>query len=90
MGIKLFVVRFHQKTCIFVVISIFVCSLSQSIIDYACPNFQATSEWHLIMSLSCQWFLQFHPKVLLVAYVNSCFIIIRQNFFPVSVSLRIS
>ena len=44
MGIKLFVVRFHQKTCIFVVISIFVCSLSQSIIDYACPNFQATSE----------------------------------------------
>jgi len=35
-------------------------------------------------------FLQFHPTVILVAYVNSCFIIIRQNFFPVSFSSRIS
>ena len=27
---------------------------------------------------------------MLLAYVNSCFIIIRQNLFPVSISSRIS
>jgi hypothetical protein len=27
-------------------------------------------------------FPQSHPTVMLVAYFNSCFIIIRQNFFP--------
>ena len=32
----------------------------------------------------------FHPTVMLVAYVNSYFIIIRQNFFPVSFSSKIS
>ena len=39
---------------------------------------------HFSMSLNSRCFLQFHPTVMLVAYVNSCFIIIRQNFFPVS------
>jgi hypothetical protein len=39
---------------------------------------------HVSMSLNSRCFLQFHPTVMLVAYVNSCFIIIRQNFFPVS------
>jgi hypothetical protein len=34
------------------------------------------------MSLNSQRFLQFHPTVILVAYVNSCFIIIhrKENF----------
>jgi hypothetical protein len=40
--------------------------------------------------LHSQSFLQFHPMFMLVAYVNSCFIIIRQIFFPVSFSRRIS
>ena len=39
---------------------------------------------HFSMSLNSRCFLQFHPSVMLMAYVNSCFIIIRQNFFPVS------
>ena len=48
-----------------------------------------------ISELHAQWhwslrFLQFHPTVLLVVFVNSCCIIIRQNFFPVSFSSRIS
>jgi hypothetical protein len=46
--------------------------------------------WHFSMSLNSQCFLQFHPMVMLVAYSNSCFIIIRKNFFPDSYSSRIS
>ena len=42
------------------------------------------------ISLNSQRFLQFHPAVILVIYVNSCFIIIRENYFPVSFSSRIS
>ena len=45
---------------------------------------------HFSMSLNSKRFLQFHPPVMLVAYVNSCFIRIHQNFFPVSFSSGIS
>jgi hypothetical protein len=41
------------------------------------------------MSLSSQRFLQFHPTAMLVTSDSSCFIIIRQNFFPVSFPSRI-
>jgi hypothetical protein len=41
------------------------------------------------MSLNSQRFLQFHPTAMLVTYGTSCFIIIRQNFFPISFSSRI-
>ena len=67
----------------------FVCSLSLGIINYACPNFRTTWAMALMLallsiSLNSQRFLQFHPTVMLVAYVNSCFNIICQNVFPVS------
>jgi hypothetical protein len=41
------------------------------------------------MRLNSQRFLQFYPTTMLVTYGSSCFIIIRQNFFPVSFSSRI-
>jgi hypothetical protein len=40
-------------------------------------------------TLNSQRFLQFHPTAMLVTYGSSCFIIIRQKFFPVSFSGRI-
>jgi len=39
MSVKRRLARFDQKTCIFIV---FVCRLSPSIINYACPNFRTT------------------------------------------------
>jgi hypothetical protein len=58
------------------------------------PISQLHAQWprclHFNMSLNSQRFLQFHPTVILVAYVNSCFIIIRQSAFPVSISSRIA
>ena len=89
MSIQRRLVKFDQKTCIF------VCSLSPSIIIMHVP----ISELHAQcsdaytscgISLNSQRFLQFHPTVMLVVYVNSCFIIIRQNFFSVPFSSRIS
>jgi len=63
----------------------FVYILSPSIINYAYPNFQIHARWHFSMCLNSQQrFLQFHPTVMLVAYVNYCFIIIRQNFFLIT------
>ena len=45
---------------------------------------------HFSTSLNSQRSLQFHPTVVLLAYVNSWFFFInRQNFFPVSFSNRI-
>ena len=45
------------------------------------PISEPHSQWyrclHFSMILNSQRFLQFHPKVMLVAYVNPCFIIIR-------------
>jgi hypothetical protein len=41
-------------------------------------------------SLNSKHLLQFHPTVMLVAYVNSYFITSRQNFFHVSFSSTIS
>jgi hypothetical protein len=65
--------------------------LVSNIINHASPNFQTTelhTQWHWClhfrMSLNSQRYLQFHPTVILMAYVNSCFIIICQNLFPVS------
>ena len=90
-SIKRCLARFHQNVyfrCFF------VCSLSPSIINYACPNLHTTCTMALIFcfstSLNSQRFLPFHLKVMLVAYVNSCFIIICQNFFPLLFSSRIS
>ena len=74
--------RFDQKSCIF-----FVCSLSPRINIYACPNFRTICTMALMNS---QRFRQYHSTVMLVNYGNSSFIIIRQNFFPVSFSSRIS
>ena len=58
------------------------------------PISQLHAQWHwclhFSMSLNSQCFPQFHPTVMLVAYVNFFLIIIRQNFFPVSFSGRIS
>ena len=47
------------------------------------PISELHAQWHYSMSLSSQRFL------LLLTYGNSCFIIIRQNFFTVSFSSRI-
>ena len=47
--------------------------------------FRLHAQWYFSMSLNSRRFLQFHPTVMLVDYANSCFIIIRQNFLPVSV-----
>jgi len=60
-----------------------VCLPASLIMHVAISELHA--QWHLwlhfSMSLNSQRFLQLHPTVMLVAYVNSCFIIIRQNFF---------
>jgi len=42
------------------------------------------------MNLNSQRFPQFHAMVMLVAYVNYCFTMIRQNFLPVSFSSGVS
>jgi hypothetical protein len=85
MSIKRRLVRFDQKTCSFVVF--FVCAAALLIMHV--PISELHAQWHYSMSLHSQRFLQFHPTVMLVTYGNSCFIIIRQNFFPVSFSSRI-
>ena len=54
------------------------------------PISELHAQWHNSMSLNSQRFLHFHPTAMLVTYGSSCFIIIRQNFFPVSFSSRIS
>jgi len=74
--------RFDQKTCIF---DVFLCTacLPASLTMHV-PISEVHARWHFSMCLNSQRFLQFHPKVMLVAYVNSCFIIIRQNFFLIT------
>jgi hypothetical protein len=46
------------------------------------PISEVHAQWHWCLQFrmrsNCQRFHQFHPTVMLVAYVNSCFIIIRQ------------
>ena len=80
-----------RKTFCFVV---FVCSVSPSIINNACPNFRTTCAMALMFTLQHEFELATLPsipaKVMLVTYVTSYFIIIRQNFYPVSVSIRIN
>jgi hypothetical protein len=54
-------------------------------------SWQLTFYTHVLkvyINFQCR-FLQFHPTVMLAAYVNSCFIIIRQNFFPESVKILV-
>ena len=86
MSIKRRLVRFDQEKRVFS-LSFFMYSLSPIIINYACPNCRTKCAMSLVNS---QRFLLFHPTVMLIAYVNCCFIIIRQNVFPVSFSSRIS
>ena len=50
--------------------------------------YELRTQWHWCLHFSMS-FLQFHPTVMLVAYVNSYFIIILQIFFPISCSSRI-
>ena len=89
MSIKSRLRRFDKAKRVFSRFVLCVHLVSHIIINYACHN--SISELHAQcrMSLNSQRFLQFHPTVMLVVYVNSCFIIIRQNFFPVSFSSRI-
>ena len=54
------------------------------------PISEVHVQWHFSMSLNSQCILQFYPTVMLMAYVNSCFIIICQKVFPVIFSSRIS
>jgi len=74
----------NKKPVYFVVC---VCSLSLGIINYACPNFRTTCEMTLMFTLQHVFELSTLPSI---PYNNSCFIIIRQNFFLVSFSSRIS
>ena len=70
----------------------FVWSLSPSIINYACPHFQTTRAMALMFTFQLEFKLSMLPSmhVIFMAYVNCCFIIIWQNFCPVSFSSRIS
>ena len=74
----------RQHTCIFVVLC--AACLPASLIMHV-PISDIHAQWHwcldFSMNLNSQRFLQFHPTVMSVAYVNSCFNIIRQNSFPV-------
>jgi len=92
MRIKHRLARFDQKTCIFVMFLCAVCLPSSLIMHVPISELHAQWHWclHFRMSLNSQRFLQFHPTVMLMAYDNSCFIIIRQNSLPVSFSSRIS
>jgi hypothetical protein len=67
------------------VFSLFLCAacLTASLIMHV-PISELHAQWHFSMSLNSQRYLQFHSTVMLVAYDNSCLIIIRQNFFPES------
>ena len=71
------------------VFSLFLCAacLSASLIMHV-PISELHAPWHL--SLNSHRYLQFHLTVMLVVYVNTCFIIIRQNFLHVSFSSKIS
>ena len=85
MSIQCRLVRLDYKG---VISLIFVYRLSPSIINYGWPKFRTTCA--IVFQQEFELLLQFHPTVILMANVNSCFIIIRQNFFPVSFSSRIS
>ena len=71
MNIKCRLARFDHK---YVFLLFFMCSF----IIYACPNFLTTCTL-MFTFMNPERFLQFHPTVMLVAYFNSCFIMIRQN-----------
>ena len=79
MSIKRRLARLDKKTCISVVFLCAAC-LPASLIIHV-PISEINAQWHFSMSLNSQRFLQFHPTAILVAYANSCFIIIRQAFY---------
>ena len=53
--------KHENKTCIFVV---FVCSLSPSIINYACPNFRTTCAIALMLALQHEFELRTLPSIM--------------------------
>ena len=77
--IKRRLTRFDQKRAF----RCFLCAacLPASLLMHV-PISQLHAQWHFSTRLNSQRFLQFHPTVKMVACVNFCFIIIRQNFFP--------
>jgi hypothetical protein len=82
----------QKKQCIFVVFCVQLVSHHTLIMHV--PISVLHVQWHWCLrfnrSLNSQRFLQFHPTIMLVTYVDSCFIIILRNFFLVSLSSRIS
>ena len=64
------------------IFSLFQCAacLPASLIIHV-PISELHAQWHLSISLNSQRFLQFHPTVMLVAYINSCFILMRKTSF---------
>ena len=71
-------------------VNIHLKNMRSNVYFYACPNFRTTCALALVFILQNEFelapILQFHSTIRLVAYVYSCFIIIRQNVFPVSFS----
>jgi hypothetical protein len=81
-----FLVESHQTTLYTHVLKVYINNIiplsndtvtAASLIMHV-PISDLHAQWHYSMSLNSQRFL------LLLTYGNSCFIIIRQNFFPVS------
>ena len=95
-SIKRRLARFDQKRVfyfrwfLFFCFCFFVCFFVFFVCVCNVPISELHAQWHwclhFSMSLNFQRFLQFHPTIILVAYFNSCFIIVRQTFFPVSFS----
>ena len=85
MSMKGRLARFDQKTCVFVVFLCTACPPASLIMHV--PISEVHARWHFSMCLNSQRFLQFHPTAMLVAYANSCYIIIRQNFFLITLKL---
>ena len=80
MSIKHCLARLDQKTCIAVVFYVCAACLPASLIMHVSIS-ELHVKWYYIMSLNSSCFLQFHPTVMLVAYVNSCFIIFAKASF---------
>ena len=68
-------VEYLEKTTDLYFRNFFVCSLSPSIINCACPNFQTTYAMELMFTLQHEFELSTLPSIpsMFVAYVNSCF-----------------
>jgi hypothetical protein len=73
----------EYKTCIFVVFLCAACLPASLIMHVPVSelNAQCHSCLHFSIRLNSQRFIQFHPTVMLVAYVNSWFIILPQTSF---------